>query len=81
MTDHNLNLAMRISADVTRLMGGLAKGEGGLRKFGNAAKQEMAALGRFAGSVEGRMAQPGQCRTRPISPSCTDPGVLRGDAG
>lgn len=55
----DLNLAMRISADVTRLMGGLAKGEGGLRKFGNAAKQEMAALGRFAGSVEGRMAQLG----------------------
>lgn len=59
MTDHNLNLAMRISADVTRLMGGLAKGEGGLRKFGNAAKQEMAALGQFAGSMEGKLAQLG----------------------
>ncbi|MDZ7888539.1 MAG: phage tail tape measure protein [Pseudomonas sp.] len=57
--DHNLNLAMRISADVTRLMGGLAKGEGGLRKFGNAAKQEMAALGQFAGSMEGKLAQLG----------------------
>jgi len=59
MTDQNLNLAMRISADVTRLMGGLAKGEGGIRKFGNAAKQEMAALGQFAGSMEGKLAQLG----------------------
>lgn len=59
MTDHNLNLAMRISADVTRLMGGLAKGEGGFRKFGSAAKQEMAALGQFAGSMEGKLAQLG----------------------
>lgn len=59
MTNRDLNLAMRISADVTRLMGGLAKGEGGLRKFGNAAKQEMAALGQFAGSMEGKLAQLG----------------------
>lgn len=59
MTNRDLNLAMRISADVTRLMGGLAKGEGGLRKFGSAAKQEMAALGRFAGSMEGKLAQLG----------------------
>lgn len=59
MSTTDLNLAMRISADVSRLMGGLNKGEGGLRKFGNAAKGELAALGRFAGSVEGKLAQLG----------------------
>ncbi len=59
MSTTDLNLAMRISADVSRLMGGLSKGEGGLRKFGNAAKGELAALGRFAGSVEGKLAQLG----------------------
>lgn len=59
MTNRDLNLAMRISADVTRLMGGLAKGEGGLRKFGGAAKRELQALGNFATSVEGKLAQLG----------------------
>ena len=56
---NNLNLAMRFSADTTRLMAGLARGEGGLKKFGSAAKREMAALGQFAGSVEGKLAQLG----------------------
>lgn len=59
MSNRDLNLALRLSADASRLMGGLAKGEGGLRKFGSAAKREMQALGRFAGSVEGRLAQLG----------------------
>lgn len=59
MTDRDLNLALRLSADTSRLMGGLAKGEGGLRKFGAAAKGELAALGQFAGSVEGKLAQLG----------------------
>ncbi|MCM2318058.1 MAG: phage tail tape measure protein [Pseudomonas sp.] len=59
MSNRDLNLAMRISADVSRLIGGLAKGEGGLRKFGSAAKGELDALGRFAGSVEGKLAQLG----------------------
>ena len=59
MTNRDLNLALRLSADPSRLMGGLAKGEGGLRKFGNAAKREMQALGQFASSVEGRLAQLG----------------------
>lgn len=59
MSSRDLNLAMRISADVSRLMGGLAKGEGGLRKFGSAAKSELNALGQFAGSVEGKLAQLG----------------------
>lgn len=56
---NNLNLALRLSADATRLMAGLAKGEGGVRKFGRAVKGELDALGRFAGSVEGRLAQLG----------------------
>lgn len=59
MSNRDLNLALRLSADPARLMGGLAKGEGGLRKFGNAAKREMQALGQFANSVEGRLAQLG----------------------
>lgn len=59
MTNRDLTLAMRISADVSRLMGGLGKGEAGLRKFGAAAKGELDALGRFAGSVEGKLAQLG----------------------
>src|SRR3990167_5778291 len=59
MTNRDLNLALRLSADASRLMGGLAKGEGGLRKFGNAAKREMQALRQFASSVEGRLAQLG----------------------
>lgn len=56
---NNLNLALRLSADATRLMAGLARGEGGVRKFGRAVKGELDALGRFAGSVEGRLAQLG----------------------
>lgn len=59
MSNRDLNLALRLSADSSRLMGGLAKGEGGLRKFGNAAKREMQALRQFANSVEGRLAQLG----------------------
>lgn len=59
MSNRDLNLALRLSADASRLMGGLAKGEGGLRKFGNAAKREMQALRQFASSVEGRLAQLG----------------------
>lgn len=59
MTNRDLNLALRLSADPARLMGGLAKGEGGLRKFGNAAQREMQALGQFANSVEGKLAQLG----------------------
>lgn len=59
MSNRDLNLAMRISADVSRLLGGLDKGAGGLRKFGSVAKGEMDALGRFAGSVEGKLAQLG----------------------
>ena len=59
MSNRDLNLALRLSADVTRLMGGLSKGETGLKKFGAAAKGELAALGHFAGSVEGKLAQLG----------------------
>lgn len=59
MSNQNLNVALRLSADSSRLLGGLAKGERGLHKFGNAAKREMQALGHFAGSVEGRLAQLG----------------------
>ena len=59
MTNRGLTLALRLSADASRLMGGLAKGEGGLRKFGSAAKREMQALRQFANSVEGRLAQLG----------------------
>jgi len=59
MSNRDLNLALRLTADVTRLMGGLSKGETGLKKFGAAAKGELDALGRFAGSVEGQLAQLG----------------------
>lgn len=59
MSNRALNLALRLSADASRLLGGLAKGEGGLRKFGSAARREMDALGQFAGSVEGKLAQLG----------------------
>ncbi|WP_300657524.1 phage tail tape measure protein [Pseudomonas sp.] len=59
MSNRDLNLALRLTADATRLVSGLAKGEGGLRKFGSAAKREMQALGQFAGSVEGKLAQLG----------------------
>jgi TP901 family phage tail tape measure protein len=59
MSNRDLNLALRLTADVTRLMGGLSKGETGLKKFGAAAKGELDALGRFAGSVEGKLAQLG----------------------
>lgn len=59
MNNRDLNLALRLSADSSRLMGGLAKGEAGLRKFGSAARREMDALGQFAGSVEGKLAQLG----------------------
>lgn len=50
---------MRIALDVTRMMTGLSKGEGGFRRFGKAAKGEMAALGSALNSVEGRLAQLG----------------------
>jgi len=56
---NDLNLALRLSADPARLLGGLAKGEGGLRKFGSAAKREMDAFRHAAGSVEGKLAQLG----------------------
>lgn len=56
---NDLNLALRLSADATRLVSGLAKGEGGVKKFGNAVKSELDAFGRFAGSVEGKLAQLG----------------------
>ncbi|HAQ87437.1 MAG TPA: phage tail tape measure protein [Pseudomonas sp.] len=59
MASNDLELALRLTADVSRLQGGLSKGEAGLRKFGSAAKGELAALGRFAGSVEGKLAQLG----------------------
>lgn len=59
MANRDLELALRLSADSSRLLGGLARGEGGLRQFGSAARREMDALGRFAGSVEGRLAQLG----------------------
>jgi TP901 family phage tail tape measure protein len=56
---NDLNLALRLTADASRLLGGLAKGEGGLRKFGGAAKREMDALRNAASSVEGKLAQLG----------------------
>lgn len=56
---NDLNLALRLSADPARLLGGLAKGEGGLRKFGSAAKREMDAFRHAASSVEGKLAQLG----------------------
>lgn len=56
---NDLNLALRLTADASRLLGGLAKGEGGLRKFGSAAKREMDAFKHAAGSVEGQLAQLG----------------------
>lgn len=59
MANRDLELALRLSADATLLLGGLAKGENGLRKFGSAAKREMDALVNFAGSVEGKLAQLG----------------------
>ncbi|WP_171016272.1 phage tail tape measure protein [Pseudomonas sp. F(2018)] len=59
MNSSNLDLALRLSADPARLMSGLAKGEGGVRKFGRAAKQELQQLGHFMGSVEGKLAQLG----------------------
>jgi len=59
MASNDLELALRLTADVSRLQGGLSKGETGLRKFGSAVKGELDALGRFAGSVEGKLAQLG----------------------
>ncbi|WP_447588639.1 phage tail tape measure protein [Aquipseudomonas campi] len=59
MSNTDLNLAMRISADVSRLLGGLAKGEGGMRKFGNVVKGELSAFKGAMSSVEGRLAQLG----------------------
>lgn len=59
MSNGKLSLALRLTADATRLMAGLARGEGGVKKFGKAVKGEMDALRGFAGSVEGRLAQLG----------------------
>lgn len=59
MSNRNLDLALRLSADSSRLLGGLSKGESGLRKFGRAAKGEMDSLKHAARSVEGRLAQVG----------------------
>lgn len=59
MSNSKLSLALRLTADATRLMEGLARGEGGVKKFGRAVKGEMDALRGFAGSVEGRLAQLG----------------------
>lgn len=55
----NLELALRLTADATRFMAGMAKGEGGLRKLGSAAKRELDAVGNAFRSVEGRLAQLG----------------------
>src|SRR5690606_34706845 len=59
MSNSDLNLALRLSADSSRLVSGLAKGEGGVKKFGTAVKGELNALGQFAGSLEGKLAQIG----------------------
>lgn len=59
MSSSALNVALRLSADASRLVSGLARGEGGVRKFGRAVKGELNALGQFAGSVEGKLAQLG----------------------
>lgn len=59
MSSSALNVALRLSADASRLVSGLARGEGGVKKFGRAVKGELNALGQFAGSVEGKLAQLG----------------------
>ena len=59
MSSTDLSLALRLSADASRLISGLAKGEGAAKKFGSAVKGELNALGQFAGSLEGKLAQLG----------------------
>lgn len=55
----NLDLALRLTADATRFISGVAKGESGVRRFGSAVKGEFQAMGNAFNSVEGRLAKLG----------------------
>lgn len=55
----NLDLALRLTADATRFISGVAKGETGVRRLGSAVKGEFQAMGNAFNSVEGRLAKLG----------------------
>lgn len=55
----NLDLALRLTADATRFVSGVAKGETGVRRLGSAVKGEFQAMGNAFNSIEGRLAKLG----------------------
>lgn len=59
MSNRDLTLSMKLYADATRFVHGLATGERGVKRFTSGAKAEFQALGNMLGSVEGKLASIG----------------------
>jgi len=59
MSNRDLTLSMKMYADASRWVSGLANGESGTRKFTTSVRREFDALKNTLGSVEGRLASIG----------------------
>lgn len=59
MANRDLTLAMKLYADSSRFVSGLASGLGGVKRFTGGVKREFDALKNMLGSVEGRLASLG----------------------
>lgn len=55
-SNRDLTLALRLYTDAARFVSGLTQAEGGVRKFGGAAKREFDALKGALGSIQGQLA-------------------------
>lgn len=55
-SNRDLSLALRLSADAARFVSGLTQAEGGVRRFGQAARREFEVLKGALGSIQGQLA-------------------------
>lgn len=56
MASNDLELALRLTADTSRLMGGLSRGERGMTEFSQKSQHELRKLGRVSDDVRGHFA-------------------------
>lgn len=56
MSNRDLSLALKLYADSARFVSGLTQAEGGVRRFGSAAKREFEVLKGALGSIQGQLA-------------------------
>lgn len=56
MASNDLELALRLTADSSRLLGGLARGENGMAEFSRKSQQELRKIGRVSDEIRGHFA-------------------------